>query len=187
MLGLALLVGVPAASGQPPATPPPPQATPAAAQPPPPAAPQPAEAPAADAIAPATLKIAGSAGVVFHQIVPAATADFETVMTRFFEAVAAVGDDAQKSQAAGWRVARAAEGAPGGVNALYLFLVDPVVADADYSGTFILEMIYKAFPADAPELHRKFAAAYAGPRHVLTLSPVPAAPVPPAVVPPAPK
>ena len=53
--------------------------------------------------------------------------------------------------------------------------------------TFILEMIYKAFPSDAPDLHRKFAAAYAGPRHVLTLTPLLPAPVPPPVAPPAPK
>jgi hypothetical protein len=138
-------------------------------------------------VAPAILKIAGSAGIVLHPILPAATADFELVMTRFFEAVAQVGDETQKRIVGGWKVTRVAEGAPGGVNALYAFVVDPVVPDADYSGTFILEMVYKAFPAEAPDLHRKFVAAYAGPRHVLTLTPLlPASPAP-AVPPPAPK
>ncbi len=198
---LAIATGTGEAGAQPP--PPTPTANPAAPQaagapqPPPPSQSAPSEqppgtapsgvAPTTEPIPPATLKIAGAAGIVFHPILPAAAADFELVMAKFFEAVAAVGDATQKSWVAGWKVVKAAEGAPGGVNALYLFVIDPVVADADYSGTFILEMIYKAFPVDAPDLHRRFAAAYAGPRHVLTLTPLLPALAPPTVVPAAPK
>lgn len=200
ILALALVLRAPAALAQPAAgaQPPPPAGAPApppgsqppAGQPPAVGAPASGDAttqPATPVVAPAVLKIAGAAGLVLHPILPAATADFELVMSRFFDAVAKVGDDAQKAIVSGWKVVRVAEGAPGGVNALYAFLVDPVVAEADYSATFILEMIYKAFPADAPDLHRKFVAAYAGPRHLLTLTPVLPAPVAPAVVPPAPK
>ncbi len=194
---LALLMGVAAAAAQPapqapPAVPPSQvQTAPPDSQPPPPvppqAAPDAAAAPVAAVIPPPILKIAGASGLVLHAILPTATADFELVMSKFFDAVALVGDAAQKAVVAGWKVSRVNEGAPGGVNALYAFVIDPVVPDADYSGTFIFEMIYKAFPTEAPDLHRKFAAAYAGPRHVLTLTPLLPAPVAPAVPPPAPK
>lgn len=193
---LALLMGVAAAAAQPapqapPATPPgQAQASPPDSQPPqvpPPAATDAAATPVAAVVPPPILKIAGASGLVLHVILPTATADFELVMSKFFDAVAQVGDEAQKAVVAGWKVSRVNEGAPGGVNALYAFVIAPVVPDADYSGTFIFEMIYKAFPTEAPDLHRKFAAAYAGPRHVLTLTPLLPAPVAPAVPPPAPK
>ena len=182
-LAASLLVGE--ASAQQPPPPPPPSATPTPATQPPTTAPD-ASAPAPAVVAPATLKIAGGAGIVLHPILPAATADFEAVMAKFFEGVSKVGDESQRQVIAGWKVAKVTEGAPGGVNALYAFLIDPVVPDADYSGTFILSVIYKAFPDEAAALHRKFVAAYAGPRHVLTLTPllpVPAAPASPAPAP----
>ena len=47
---------------------------------------------------------------------------------------------------------------PGG-NYLYVFLVDPVVKDADYT---VSRVLAKAFPAEVQELFKTYSACFAG-------------------------
>lgn len=167
-------------------------AQPATAPPsPPPAAPagQPAPAPAdaqaatpAAAAAPAVqaLHFTSPAGALLMSVLPAKTADFESLIDLYKQALAASTDEAAKARASGLRVYRAAEPVPGGANVLYVLLVDPAAADADYSWQAVLTTIVTAFPDKQQDVFEKGTSVHAGPMNKLTLTPVPApvAPVP---------
>ena len=93
----------------------------------------------------------GEAGMTFHPIRLENTADFEDVITRVLET--------RRAQAAGWKVYRAAEpGPPEQTSVLYVFAIDPAVAEADYS---IDELLRLELPLEAQELWEKFTASYA--------------------------
>ena len=161
-----------------PQTPPPPPGTPAAPLP------APVLPPAPVVPVPQVLPINGPAGLVFHAIKADKAADFELVMLKFFDVLRRSTDPALTQLAAGWKLWRAAEAGPAGA-VMFVFVIDPVVPGADYSGTFILTTLYAALPAEANELYRQFTEAYAGPRSVVTLGHVPTAP--PAAAPATPK
>ena len=59
-------------------------------------------------------------------------------------------------QAASWKVYKAAEPGPSG-SAIYVFLIDPVVKDSDYTVSTILS---EGFPQDVQPLYKTFAATY---------------------------
>ena len=64
----------------------------------------------------------------------------------------------RKAQAAGWRVLKQVEARPDG-NVAYLFLIDPVVKDADYTMSAIL---YDAFPAERQAIYDTIRACVVG-------------------------
>ncbi len=101
------------------------------------------------------------AGMFFNNIRPDKAADFETIMGRVKEALAKNPDPIRKQQAASWKVFKAVEpGAPlpdGGRAVLYVFVLDPVVKNADYTITKILS---EAFPSEVQELYTKLVACY---------------------------
>lgn len=101
------------------------------------------------------------AGMFFNNIRPDKTADFEMIMGRVKEALAKNPDPIRKQQAASWKVFKAVEpGAPlpdGGRAVLYVFVLDPVVKNADYTITKILS---EAFPSEVQELYTKLVACY---------------------------
>ena len=70
--------------------------------------------------------IAADAGVIFFPVKPERTADFEKVMAKLHEALAASEDPVRKQQAAGWKVFKAVEPGPNNT-VLYVFLIDPAV------------------------------------------------------------
>lgn len=81
---------------------------------------------------------------IFTQVVKAdKTADFEQLMRRVQQALAASENPQRKQQAQGWKVVRVAQPLPDGV--AYFHLIQPVVRGADYS---ILPILYDAFPAE---------------------------------------
>lgn len=109
--------------------------------------------------------IAADAGVIFFPVKPERTADFEKIMAKLHEALAASEDPVRKEQAAGWKVFKAVEPGPNST-ALYVFLIDPAVKGSDYA---FWKTIYEAFPAEVQELYRLYTAASAGGQTLLNL------------------
>jgi hypothetical protein len=116
-----------------------------------------AQAPAA-APAPQARVFTGDVGLMFNIIKPDKTADFEMVVGKLKEALAKSDDPVHKQMAQGWRVLKNPEPIQGG-NYLYVFLVDPVVKDADYT---VSRVLAKAFPAEVQELFKVYSASFAG-------------------------
>jgi hypothetical protein len=140
----------------------------------------PAQAAPAQPAAPAqTVTFAGDGGVVFWQIKPDRTADFELVMGKYKEALEKSEDPARKQMAAGLHIYKTSAWVPPGgqepapqPNVLYLFVIDPVVKDADYSSSAILKTLYDVFPSEGQDLYKKFVESAAGGRNVLNLQSV---------------
>ena len=115
------------------------------------------QAPAA-APAPQARVFTGDVGLMFNVIKPDKTADFEMVVGKLKEALAKSDDPVHKQMAQGWRVLKNPEPIQGG-NYLYVFLVDPVVKDADYT---VSRVLAKAFPVEVQELFKVYSACFAG-------------------------
>ena len=116
-----------------------------------------AQAPAA-APAPQARVFTGDVGIMYNIIKPDKTADFEMVIGKLKEALAKSDDPVHKQMAQGWRVIKNPEPIAGG-NYLYVFLIDPVVKDADYT---VSRVLAKAFPAEVQELFKVYSACFAG-------------------------
>ena len=146
-------------------------AAPAAAQtaPQPPAAPAPAPGQVAatppQPSVPASRRFTSDAGVMFSVIKSDKTADFEAVMARVKEGLARSEDPKRKQQALSWRVFKGLEAAPGG-HALYVWILDPPVKDADYT---ITEILREAFPSEAQDLWAKYQACFVSGQTMLNL------------------
>jgi hypothetical protein len=115
------------------------------------------QAPAA-APAPQARVFTGDVGLMFNIVKPDKTADFEMVIGKLKEALAKSDDPVHKQMAQGWRVIKNPEPIQGG-NYLYVFLIDPVVKDADYT---VSRVLAKAFPAEVQELFKVYSACFAG-------------------------
>jgi hypothetical protein len=100
----------------------------------------------------------GDLGMMFNVIKPDKTEDFEKVIAKLKEALAKSEDPVHKAMAKGWRVYKNAEPIAGG-NFLYAFVIDPVVADADYT---LSKILAKVFPAEVQELFKIYSASFAG-------------------------
>ena len=108
---------------------------------------------------------ASDAGMVLNFVKPEKTADFEAVIVKVREALQKSDKPERKQQAASWKVFRASEpGANGSV--LYVFTIDPAVKGADYTVSAILA---EAFPAEAQELYKTYAEAYASGQNYVNL------------------
>ena len=155
-------------AGQPPAAPAPATAAPAV----------PAAAPVVPAV-PAALPMAGPSGLIFHAVKADKTADFEAVMTRLRDLLAVSGNEVRRQQAAGWRVFRQVTPTADG-NVLYVSVLDPVVANAEYD---VPRLLAEAAPTEAALLYERFRDAHVQPTVqasnlslVLSLQPTAAAP-----------
>jgi hypothetical protein len=122
------------------------------------AAPQAPAAPAQAAPAPQSRVFTGDVGVMYNIIKPDKAADFEMVIGKLKEALAKSEKPDRKAQAAGWRVFKQPDPMANG-NLLYIFMIDPVVKDADYTVSRILS---EAFPAEVQELFKVYSACFAG-------------------------
>lgn len=109
---------------------------------------------------------ASDAGMVLNFVKPDKTSNFEAVVEKLRQALHKSDKPARKQQARGWKVFRAVEpGANGSV--LYLFVMDPVVKDQDYTVSTILA---EAFPDEVQQLYKEFADAYASGQNVVNLA-----------------
>lgn len=104
------------------------------------------------------LVFASDAGMILNYIKADQTAVFEEVMGKIKEALAKSEDPVRKQQAAGWKVFKAVEPGPNGAS-IYIFVMDPVVKDADYG---MAKILVEAFPQEARALWDKLTPAYAG-------------------------
>jgi hypothetical protein len=147
----------------PPTTQPPPVQTAPAVPGAPPATTAPAAAPA-----PTADRVFGSeAGLIFNAIKPTAVADFEMVLARLKQALAASADPVRRSQAAGWKIFKAVEPGPNS-SVLYVYVMDPAVKGANYG---VAKILAEAYPAEALELYRMYMASFAGGQTLLNLEP----------------
>jgi hypothetical protein len=144
--------------------------TPPPSQPPPsqPAPSQPAPSqPAAQPAQPAGRVFGSDAGVIFNQVKPDKTADFEAAMAKIKEALLKATDPVRKQQAASWKVFKAQEPGPNG-NVFYLFVIDPAVKGADYS---IGKILSEGLPAaEVQDVWKKYTDSLAAGQNVLNLS-----------------
>jgi hypothetical protein len=117
-------------------------------------------APAAQAEAgkPSPFMFAGDGALVLNYIKADKTADFEMVVGRIKEALAKSEKPERKSQAAGWKIFKAAEPGPGG-SVLYVWVVDPVTKGTEYS---VSQILTEGFPAEAAMLYKTLADSYSG-------------------------
>jgi hypothetical protein len=106
------------------------------------------------------------AGLMLKYVRPNRVSDFEATLSRLKEALDRSNDPRRRRQAAGWRVFRAAETSLNG-DIIYVFEINPVVPDADYSVATILA---EAFPSEAEFLFRRYADSYAAQQNVVNLS-----------------
>ncbi len=119
------------------------------------------------------------AGIIFNQIKPEKTTDFEAVMLRLKDALLKSTDPVRKRQATGWRVYRSVEPGPNG-GVLYLFVMNPAVKGADYT---VSKILAETLPAEAQALYKQFSESYAGGQSLVNLQLVQdfAPPIAPAV------
>ena len=109
---------------------------------------------------------AADAAILVKYIKPEKTGDFEATITRLQEALGGTDNPERRRQAATWKVFKAVEPATNG-DAVYIFLVDPVVKGADYGVTRILA---EAFPAEAQALNGRYADSYSSGQSIVDLT-----------------
>jgi hypothetical protein len=80
-------------------------------------------------------------GLLFNTVRADRVEDFEQAMWYLQTALAKSTNERVRAQAAGWRIFKASEGGPGGT-VLYVFVLDPAVAGADYGLGRILADAY---------------------------------------------
>lgn len=96
--------------------------------------------------------------IMLHWVKAGATADFEAVMRKLSDALeqsqnTQVNRQAQKR---GWKVYRAADDIMGR-GAMYVYVIDPVVAGANYAESIIIDEV---FPAETQSLYESLVGAY---------------------------
>ena len=106
-------------------------------------------APAAPAKPPATLwSFDPDAGLMFFQVAPGKSGEFEGVVRRIKDALAKSTNPARRKQAAGWQLFSSTE-PPTAAGVTYVFLLNPISAEADYDPVKILT---EEFPSEAQAL-----------------------------------
>ena len=118
---------------------------------------------------------AAPAGLILSYIKSDKGADFERVMSRLGEALASSEDEQHRLLASGWRVYRAQEPGPDG-EVLYVWMIDPALAGADYS---VPELLGEALPDESQALFDAFSEAFGSGQALINLEPVSIGPAPP--------
>jgi len=122
---------------------------------------------AQDAPAKPVLPLEGDAVVMTILIKPDKTADFESVVAKYKEALGKSEKPARKQQLAGMKFFKSTQQAQG--NAVYILYVDPVVKDEEYD---ISRVIAEVFPSEVQEIFVKYKDSFAG-RAITPLNKVP--------------
>ena len=108
------------------------------------------------------------AGLILNYIRADRTEAFESVVGRLAGALAASESAEHRVQASGWKMYRALEPGPNG-NVLYVWLLDPAVAGADYSAAGLLR---ETFPTEVQSLYEAFNGAFGVGQALVNLEPV---------------
>ena len=147
---------------------PPPQQPPAQQQPP--ATQQPATP--TDAAAP-KLSFSSPAGLLLVQIKPDQTAAFEEMVSKLKSGLSSATDATLKTSTTGFKVYKASE--PMASNALYVVVVDPATANAEYDFFMLLQKTMTPEQLRDPatvEMFKKWSGAFAAGYNKLSLTPV---------------
>jgi hypothetical protein len=100
---------------------------------------------------------ASEQGLIISAIKPDKVSDFETVISKLREALASSKDPVRNQQGWGWKIFKASEPGPNNT-VLYVFVMDPVVKNADYG---IAKILAEAYPAEIADLYRMYSGAFA--------------------------
>jgi hypothetical protein len=113
-------------------------------------------------------------GLLFNTVRADRVEDFEKAMGYLQAALASSTNERVRAQAAGWRIFKATEAAPGGA-VLYVYVLDPTVMGADYSLSRILA---DAYPDEAKlrEIWKLYTGSVTG-GSLLNLTPFTPAPI----------
>ncbi|HVG86167.1 MAG TPA: hypothetical protein VM820_16690 [Vicinamibacterales bacterium] len=122
---------------------------------------------AQDPAAKPVLPLEGDAVVMTILIKPDKTADFESVVAKYKEALEKSEKPARKQQLAGMKFFKSSQMANN--NAVYILYVDPVVKDEEYD---ISRVIAEVFPTEVQDIFNKYKEAFAG-RAITPLNKVP--------------
>ena len=104
-------------------------------------------------------------GMMLNYINNANTNDFEAVMGKLAEALQTSDDAERNRQAEGWKVYRAQEAGPNN-SVLYVWFIDPAVANADYA---VSQILNEAFPSEVQALYEQFNGSFAGGQSMVNL------------------
>lgn len=130
-----------------------------------------AQQPAAPA--PPKLTFTSPAGMLLVQIKPDQTAVFEEMISKLKAGLAKTTDATLKQQAAGFNVYKAAE--PFGANALYVVMIEPVVAATEYELFTLVSKVMTPEELRAPEvaeMWKRYQSAFAAGLSKLSLTKV---------------
>ena len=119
---------------------------------------------AQEAPKPPVMPLEGDAAVIIILIKPDKTADFETVIAKYREALGKSDNPTRKAQLAGMKFFKSPT-AMGG-NAAYLFYVDSVSKAEEYD---ITRVITEVFPVEVQEIYAKYKDSFAG-RQIIPLN-----------------
>ena len=111
---------------------------------------------------PAAVNFTTPAGILIHQIKGDRTGDFEWLVGKMKEALTKSDDEKVKQQAPGFKVYKNVDPLPQTGNVLYVILVSPTVAEADYNMGTLLNIVYKAFPEEQQEIYKRVQGAFGG-------------------------
>ena len=104
-------------------------------------------------------------GMMLNYINTANTDDFEAVMRKLAEALQNSDNTERNRQAEGWKVYRAQEPGPNN-SVLYVWFIDPAVANADYA---VSQILNEAFPSEVQALYEQFNGSFAGGQAMVNL------------------
>jgi hypothetical protein len=99
----------------------------------------------------------GDAAITLNFIKADKTADFEVIVGKLKDALQTSAKPERAQQAASWTVYKATEPGPGG-SSIYVFLIDPVAKDSDYTPSTILS---EGFPQGVQPLYKTLSGSYA--------------------------
>jgi hypothetical protein len=140
-------------------------------QPPPPAPAVPPATAAAPLTATTSRTFTTPAGMILNAVRPERVADFEKVIGYLHAALESSNNPTVREQAKGWRVLKASEAAGPNGAVIYVFLLDPAVAGADYG---LGRILAEAYPDQAKlqEIWKLYTDSVASGGSLLSLTPV---------------
>ncbi len=116
----------------------------------------------------ATRTFEAPAAMVMSFVGTAGTSDFEQITQQLVQSMAASEDPDRQGQAAGWTMYRVREPGPNN-NAVYVWLLDPVVTNANYA---VPQLLNEAFPDRVQQLYETFNQSFGLGQVLLNLDPV---------------
>ena len=95
--------------------------------------------------------------LLYVLIKPDKNADYEVIVGKLKEALQKTDKAELKQAASGWKIYKA--DAPSNNSTLYVHVIDPPAANADYT---VMKILYDAFPAEAQAIFAQYKEAFVG-------------------------